>query len=216
MFDKKTTDAYKKITPSEVCRERILNMEAEQKRRARQQFPRRTLASAAAAFLVFVCVIAAVITSSSDGLTVSVGNSGGELFSAGMREVTPQSAEYQSEPVIRIFDGNTDTPAKTLTLKAENCFYFELYSKKTATAAVDAGFILQYDTDKGAFVNAGASAVFKGECRVYWCLPEAEAVKTRSMTLTAGRERSEITLSYDSESGAYTVLYEKTKGNDKS
>ena len=213
MFDKKTTDAYRKITPSEVCRERILNMEAEHRDKVRRPIPQRAIASAAAVFLVFLCFIGVIISGALDGSAVSVSDTAGQLFPADLRQITPQSAEYQSGPVIRLFDSATDTPAKTLTLKAENCFYFELSSKKTATAVVDAGFILQYDPDMGAYVNAGVSAVFKGECKVYWCLPEDEAADPHSMIITTGRERSEITLKYDSESGTYTVSYKNTKGN---
>ncbi len=211
MFNKKITDAYRKIKAPASLKNKILDMEAGYNRhRHLPVFSRRSVFATAAGFLVFVCCLSIVIISVLQAPVTEVKGKDGVSLKKSTRVLEAETVEYEEEKQIRIFSTEiTATTVKKPSFIAGRCIFFSLKTESSAALTVDSGNILIYDRERDAYVNVGQKTVISGGCELYWQLPEESADSTHTMNIRDGKENTSVIIEFKNETGTYTASYEK-------
>jgi hypothetical protein len=211
MFNKKTTDAYRKIKAPASLKNKILDMEVRYNRR--KNFPvyiRRSVLTTAAGFLVFVCCLSLVLISVLQAPVTEVKSGDSITLTKSARVLKAETVEYEEENQIQLFDtGISAATVKKSLHNAGNCIFFSLKTESSAALTVDSGNILIYDSKRDAYINVGQNTVISGGCELYWQLPEESADSTHTMSISGEKENTSVIIQFENETGTYTASYVK-------
>ena len=190
MFDQKTVEAYKRIKPSDELREQILNAKPEQRPATILTLKRYASLAACIALVVIVGLIAG--RGFADGsLTVTLAD--GTALSAEAVNVYPVTASYTGAARIAMHTGD-DTPVYPAPANADDCFYLEVSSNKTAVIKATSGNIFMYDENLGNYLEYTYDAYFEGKAKIYWHITDMEVGESQFLTVSGGSKETHIIL----------------------
>lgn len=190
MLNKKIIDEYKKLEPSDSCRDKIMEQARalDAKRNARRNGALRfnparlrpVLAAAVCCLAIIVGCTALLPALLDTGDTITL--SSGKRVRSAEYEIIPESVEYSVG--ISLATYGRQIPSEQELLTAPYCFAFEFDIKESVVISAEHGTLLVWDDESKCYVDYGCKAAFAGKQRICWYLPEAEQSGEWSMLLS--------------------------------
>lgn len=192
MFDRKTVDAYKSISPPDKMKENIIRMYEGHKKPG--IYSRLKLMSGIAACFLIVFTAAALYFSSIASLTIT--NSGEKVSRTPMTvafEDVPYSSNSQSISMFRM-----ETPVLS-------CIALDIDTNEKTEISVSGGTLLLYDAGLDNTFYTGEYCVIDASSRVYWSIDDFLETDVYTMHLVTKKETTNLSLSYNKDSEAWML-----------
>lgn len=193
MFDRKTTDAYKSISPSNEMKENILRQYAGRKKKSISS-RLRPIAGIAACFIVVLLAVSyfgsnAPLSITSEGKQIS------KIPIAVALEDVPYNQNTQSISMFRMVES------------ASNCIALEIDIDKQTEISVSDGILLLNNAELNKVFYAGETCIVDSPTLVYWSIEGLSKTDAFNLRLVTNGKTTNLLLTFDKNSGSWMLAY---------
>lgn len=193
MFDRKTIDAYKSISPSNEMKENILRQYAGRKKKSISSLF-RPIAGIAACFIVVLLAVSYFGGNASLSIT-SEGKQVSKIPIAVALEDVPYNQNTQSISMFRMVES------------ASNCIALDIDIDKPTEISVSDGILLSNNAELNKVFYAGETCIVDSPTLVYWSIEDLSKTDTFTLRLITNGETTNLLLTFDKNSGSWMLAY---------
>lgn len=193
MFDRKTIDAYKSISPSNEMKENILRQYAGRKKKSISS-RLRPIAGIAACFIVVLLAVSYFGSNASLSIT-SEGKQVSKIPIAVALEDVPYNQSTQSISMFRMVES------------ASNCIALDIDLDKPTEISVSDGMLLLNNAELNKVFYAGETCIVDSSSLVYWSIEGLSKTDAFTLRLITNGETTNLLLTFDKNSGSWMLAY---------